>query len=289
MLRQEQFRLVIAPLVGPAALVLFMTTRTIANVVVAGLGTIAIPLTPELARYLSVRDAARSASVMSLVWLVLVGGSGARCGGSAVFHRAGVHGVDTRPGTVRRRVVCPIFSRRAAVRFRPTDDVRSAEPQQSDAPGGCLRGGDDGRVDGNLHSSACHGCPRSSGLLTGGRAHRVWVHRGRPAKDVRVTRHGVAAQTGAHHGGEPRGLVSAHRFGIATRNPRQLHCSGGDHGRHRRLGRTPCVVAGHHPSDGETLAKASALKSVAAMAFSSHLRPCRFFQGCGAPAAGTRR
>jgi len=73
MLRQEQFRLVIAPLVGPAALVLFMTTRTIANVAVAGLGTIAVPLTPELARYLNLRDAARSASVMSLVWLVLVG------------------------------------------------------------------------------------------------------------------------------------------------------------------------------------------------------------------------
>jgi O-antigen/teichoic acid export membrane protein len=72
-LRQEQFRLIIAPLVGPSALVLFMTTRTIANVVIAGLGTIAIPLTPELARYLSVRDAAKSASVISVVWLVLIG------------------------------------------------------------------------------------------------------------------------------------------------------------------------------------------------------------------------
>ena len=60
MLRQEQFRLVIAHWSAPAALVLFMTTRTIANLVVAGLGTIAIPLTPELARYLSVRDAAKT-------------------------------------------------------------------------------------------------------------------------------------------------------------------------------------------------------------------------------------
>jgi O-antigen/teichoic acid export membrane protein len=73
MLRQEQFRIVIAPLVSPAALVLFITTRTLANVFVAGLGTITNPLTPELARFLSLRDATRSTSVVTVVWLVLVG------------------------------------------------------------------------------------------------------------------------------------------------------------------------------------------------------------------------
>ena len=65
--------MIVAPLVGPAGLVLFMTSRTIANVLAAGLATITIPLTPELARYLNLRDAAKTASVMTVVWLVLVG------------------------------------------------------------------------------------------------------------------------------------------------------------------------------------------------------------------------
>jgi len=73
MLRREQFRLIVAPLVGPTALVLFMTSRTVANVLGAGLATIATPLTPELAQYLNLRDARKTASVMTVVWLLLVG------------------------------------------------------------------------------------------------------------------------------------------------------------------------------------------------------------------------
>lgn len=73
MMRQEQFRLIAAPLVGPAGLVLFMTSRTIANVLAAGLATITIPVTPELARYLNLRDAPKTISVMTVLWIVLVG------------------------------------------------------------------------------------------------------------------------------------------------------------------------------------------------------------------------
>jgi O-antigen/teichoic acid export membrane protein len=73
MFRQEQFRIVVAPLLGAANLVLFVTTRTVANVIVAGLATVSGPLMPELMRYLNNKDAAKSVAAMSIVWIVLVG------------------------------------------------------------------------------------------------------------------------------------------------------------------------------------------------------------------------
>ena len=60
MFRQEQFRIVIAPLVGPANLVVFVTTRTVANVLVAALATVTGPVMPEFMRYLNNKDAARA-------------------------------------------------------------------------------------------------------------------------------------------------------------------------------------------------------------------------------------
>lgn len=73
MFRHEQFRIVIAPLAGAANLVVFVTTRTVANVLVAGLATVTGPLMPELMRYLNEQDSAKSVAVMSVVWIVLVG------------------------------------------------------------------------------------------------------------------------------------------------------------------------------------------------------------------------
>ena len=261
MLRQEQFRLVIAPLVGPAALVLFMTTRTIANVVVAGLRTIAIPLMPELARYLSAEGCGQERLGYQPDMARPGRCPGARCGGSAVLHRAGVHGMDTRPGTVRRRVVCPFFSRRACCsRFaQPTISVLQSLNRVALQVAVSVVA-TTAALTGTFIFAPAMGVRGAAGSLLAGELIMLWMHRGRPAKDVRVTRHGVAAQTGAHHGGEPRGLVSAHRLGIATRNPRQPHCSGSDRGRHRRLGRTPCVVARQHPSDGEILGKVTRMQ-----------------------------
>ena len=73
MFRHEQFRLVVALILGAGNLVLFVTTRTVANILVAGLATITGPLIPELMRYVNTRDSAKSVAVMSIVWIVLVG------------------------------------------------------------------------------------------------------------------------------------------------------------------------------------------------------------------------
>jgi O-antigen/teichoic acid export membrane protein len=73
MLRQDQFKIVVAPLVGAASLTLFVTTRTVANVFITGLNTVTGPLTPELLRYVNRTDAEKSAAVMSVLWIVLVG------------------------------------------------------------------------------------------------------------------------------------------------------------------------------------------------------------------------
>ena len=112
MLRQEQFRLIVAPMVGPAGLVLFMTSRTMANVLAAGLATITNPLTPELARYLNLRDAAKSASVDDRRVAGPGWSSGASRGSGAVLHRTGLRRLGRAVGY--RSTPCCLRSSRLA-------------------------------------------------------------------------------------------------------------------------------------------------------------------------------
>jgi O-antigen/teichoic acid export membrane protein len=72
MLRQDQFKIVLAPLLGPATLTLFATTRTLANVFLAALASVTGPLMPEFMRYLNNGDEEKSAAGMSFVWIVLL-------------------------------------------------------------------------------------------------------------------------------------------------------------------------------------------------------------------------
>jgi O-antigen/teichoic acid export membrane protein len=72
MARQEQFRIVVAPLVGAANLVLFVTTRTVANVLVAALATVTGPILPELMRYLNRRDREKCVASITILWIILV-------------------------------------------------------------------------------------------------------------------------------------------------------------------------------------------------------------------------
>ena len=73
MLRQQGVRLILAPVAGVSQMAAFTTIRTGANVALQGLGTITNPLMPELMRFLSKRDQARSEMGFSTVWLVVVG------------------------------------------------------------------------------------------------------------------------------------------------------------------------------------------------------------------------
>ncbi|WP_168564678.1 lipopolysaccharide biosynthesis protein [Crateriforma spongiae] len=73
MMRQQGIRLMIAPVVGPAELTAFATTRTVANVAQQGLGTITSPMMPELMRFVSLRDQPRTDAAFATVWIFVVG------------------------------------------------------------------------------------------------------------------------------------------------------------------------------------------------------------------------
>jgi O-antigen/teichoic acid export membrane protein len=72
MLQQTGFRLVLLPFVGPASLALFSTLRTVANIVQQGINVLINPGTPELMRFVAVRDAGRTSAMMCLMWLLIV-------------------------------------------------------------------------------------------------------------------------------------------------------------------------------------------------------------------------
>ncbi len=71
MARQQGVRLLLAPLAGAAEMAVFATTRTGANAALQGLNTITNPLMPELMRFLSLRDQARSEASFGVVWLAV--------------------------------------------------------------------------------------------------------------------------------------------------------------------------------------------------------------------------
>jgi O-antigen/teichoic acid export membrane protein len=85
MFRQEQIRILIAPFVGAASLVLFVTTRTVANVLITGLATITNPVLPELLRYLSNNDAIKTTAIMTVLWMIVVGGLVPAAAGAQLF------------------------------------------------------------------------------------------------------------------------------------------------------------------------------------------------------------
>jgi O-antigen/teichoic acid export membrane protein len=70
--RQQGFRLVLTPLSGAAGLAAFSTMRTGANVALQGLNTVTNPLLPELMRFLSQKDQAKSEAAFGTVWIVVV-------------------------------------------------------------------------------------------------------------------------------------------------------------------------------------------------------------------------
>lgn len=69
--RHQGFRILLGGFAGPAAVAALGTTRTFANVLHQGLGTITAPLMPELMRYAVARDQARMEGAFAVVWLCL--------------------------------------------------------------------------------------------------------------------------------------------------------------------------------------------------------------------------
>lgn len=67
--RQQGFRIVLGAYAGPVAVTTLATTRTFANVLHQGLGTITAPLLPELMRYVVARDQDRTEGAFAIVWL----------------------------------------------------------------------------------------------------------------------------------------------------------------------------------------------------------------------------
>lgn len=72
MIRQQHIRVILAPLIGTVELVVFVTTRTGANILLQGLGTITNPLLPELMRFLKEKEQEHTKSAICFVWFVLI-------------------------------------------------------------------------------------------------------------------------------------------------------------------------------------------------------------------------
>lgn len=72
LLRNQGSTLVLVPLVGPAGLTSFKTMRTVANVLLQGLGTVTGPILPEMMRYVNRRDQGKVEASFSVVWLTLL-------------------------------------------------------------------------------------------------------------------------------------------------------------------------------------------------------------------------
>jgi O-antigen/teichoic acid export membrane protein len=70
-LRQQGFRILLGAYVGATSVTALATTRTLANVLQQGLGTITGPLLPELMRYVVDRDQDRMEGAFAIVWLAV--------------------------------------------------------------------------------------------------------------------------------------------------------------------------------------------------------------------------
>lgn len=70
--RQQGIRLILAPMLGVAALAKFSTIRTVSNVMQQGLMTVTNPLMPELMRFLQKKDQEKTETAFATVWLILV-------------------------------------------------------------------------------------------------------------------------------------------------------------------------------------------------------------------------
>lgn len=68
-LRQQGFRILLGAYVGATSVTTLATTRTFANVLQQGLGTITGPLLPELMRYVVDREQERMEGAFAIVWL----------------------------------------------------------------------------------------------------------------------------------------------------------------------------------------------------------------------------
>ena len=71
-LQQTGFRVVLVPLLGPAAVAQFSTLRTVANTAQQGVNTLVNPTVPELMRVVSARNAAGTSAILSLLWFMAV-------------------------------------------------------------------------------------------------------------------------------------------------------------------------------------------------------------------------
>ena len=77
-LRQQGFRLILAPLVGSTKVAEFSTQRTVANVALQGLNSVYGPLMPELMRFVANRQQLPMEGIFIIIWslLLLVVGPG---------------------------------------------------------------------------------------------------------------------------------------------------------------------------------------------------------------------
>jgi len=70
--RQQGIRVILIPIVGPAGLTAFSTTRTGANLALQGLNTITNPLMPELMRFLNEKDQNKMEVSFGTIWFIVI-------------------------------------------------------------------------------------------------------------------------------------------------------------------------------------------------------------------------
>lgn len=70
--KQQGLRLVIAPLAGISSMTSFSTIRTVSNIVHRGVTTIAIPISPELMRFIRSRDQMKSEALFNTIWMIVI-------------------------------------------------------------------------------------------------------------------------------------------------------------------------------------------------------------------------
>ncbi|MBB4200561.1 O-antigen/teichoic acid export membrane protein [Rhodoblastus sphagnicola] len=75
-LRQQGFRLILSPLVGPIKVAEFATQRTVANVALQGLNSVYGPLMPELMRFVAGRQQESMEGIFAIIWSLLIFGVG---------------------------------------------------------------------------------------------------------------------------------------------------------------------------------------------------------------------
>jgi O-antigen/teichoic acid export membrane protein len=70
--RQQGVRVLLSATIGVAGMTAFATMRTMSNLSLQGIGTITVPVMPEIMRFLRERDAERTNAIIGFVWLFAV-------------------------------------------------------------------------------------------------------------------------------------------------------------------------------------------------------------------------